>query len=84
MPERMEISPAYRELLTVRVRWVSGEEVTHESLRERDANRIFDELLREFTSVNFAPTSDHPVWIEMTGEDSTRVRFEELPAPGMS
>jgi ADP-ribose pyrophosphatase YjhB (NUDIX family) len=81
--DRMEISPAYRQLFTVRVRWVSGEEVTHESLRERDANRIFDELLREFTSVNFAPTSDHPVWIEMTGEDTTRVRYEELPAPGM-
>jgi len=83
MPDRMEISPAYRELFTVRVRWVSGEEVTHENLRERDANRIFDELLREFTSVHFAPTSDHPVWIEMTGEDSKRVRFEELSAPGM-
>jgi ADP-ribose pyrophosphatase YjhB (NUDIX family) len=81
-PDRSMSEPAYRQLFTVRVRWVSGEEVTHENLRERDANRIYDELIREFTSANIAPTSDHPVWIEMTGEDGNRARFEELPAPG--
>jgi ADP-ribose pyrophosphatase YjhB (NUDIX family) len=81
-PDRSMSEPAYRQLFTVRVRWVSGEEVTHENLRERDANRIYDELIREFTSAAFEPTSDHPVWIEMTGEDRTRVRFEEIPAPG--
>jgi ADP-ribose pyrophosphatase YjhB (NUDIX family) len=81
-PDRSELSPAYRPQFAVRVRWVSGEEVKHENLRERDANRIYDELIREFTSSDFAPTSDHPVWIEMTDESRDRVRFEELPPPG--
>ena len=81
-PDRTEISPAYRPQFAVRVRWVSGEEVKHENLREREANRIYDELIREFTSSDFEPTSDHPVWIEMTDESRDRVRFEELPSPG--
>jgi 8-oxo-dGTP diphosphatase len=82
--DRSLAAPAYRQVFSVRVRWVSGEEVKHENLREREANRIFDELLREFTTANISPTSDHPVWIEMTDEERNRVRFEELSAPGRS
>lgn len=71
-----------RSAFQVLVRWVSGETVRHEKLREREANRIYDELVREFASATYDATSDYPVYIELTSDDGAPVRSDELSSRG--